>query len=457
MEKMDREERANRWRLILYFLVLGAILLFALSILPSSLRSIVIKGVLLLPLALYLIDKPKLVYYILLFIHFSNLDAFAPFRFYRFVLLFCILALVLAVVRGKRIIMHDKAFAYLIVAFLIVGVQSFIGARDAEGGLVRFQFLLKYMVFLFLSIQFVTDRKELRRMFVVIAVALAMKSFLPFVVSPPEQYASPSFVWSEGVIRYEGFEFEPNTFALMQIFFIPVLLFTFYIFRRKLFIKVLVVLAILGSVTVLILSFSRGGFVTLVFLLVCFLIVERRNKTILTAGILLIIAGIIMAPSTYWRRIGSLFNALSNVQQFHAIASRLGAIRASIDLGLKHPIFGIGIGNFPSHTPFYMPLKITVHNAFLEVFSELGLIGIFVFFLLFLYNIIVLKRLSRLDDDEASQLGRILLVLYLSVFVNGLFIPIAYEFITWFVILLPTLSYRAYLSESTGKKKSLLL
>ena len=303
MRKIDREEGANRWRLIFYFLVLAAILLFALSILPSSLKSIVIGGVLILPLTLYLIDKPELVYYILVFIHFSNLDVFAPFRFYRFVLLFCVLAFVLAVVRGKRIIMHDKAFAYLIVAFLIVGVQSFIGARDAEGGLVRFQFLLKYMVFLFLSIQFVTDRKELRRMFVVIAVALAMKSFLPFVVSPPEQYASPSFVWSEGVIRYEGFEFEPNTFALMQIFFIPVLLFTFYIFRRKLFIKVLVVLAVLGSVTVLILSFSRGGFVTLVFLLVCFLIVERRNKTILTAGILLIIAGIIMAPSSYWRRI----------------------------------------------------------------------------------------------------------------------------------------------------------
>ena len=53
--------------------------------------------------------------------------------------------------------------------------------------------------------------------------------------------------------------------------------------------------------------------------------------------------------------------------------------------------------------------------------------------------------MMRSEDEETSQLGRIILVQLLAVFVDGLFIPIGYELITWFTMLLPSLAYRAYL------------
>lgn len=434
-----------------------AILVTAALYLPYSLVKLAFLGIIALPVAFFLLDKPRLLFFALVFILFSNLDVFFPFRLYRLVLFVFLNSFAIAVIRGRKIIIHDKVFAFLTIAFVIVAVQSVIAARNLDLALLGINRFLKVVLVLAITAQFVSDRKSFRSTIYVVAIGIAVSSFLPFLVKPPAQYSTASMIWSKGVFRYEGFVFEPNMLALVQVFFISILIFAFYILKEKVLLRLLVVLAIIGSILVLIMTFSRSGFVSLVFLFIIFLIMERKNKVILATGLSIIAVGLIMAPPVYWERISSIFTIASNIQEDLAIVSRIAAMKVSLMLWLKNPILGVGMENFTKNATFYVPYEIVVHNSFLQVLAELGTIGILVFTSLFFYNLSLVFKLIRAGDEEASQLGRILFAMYIAVFVDGLFLPIGYELILWFTMFLPSLAFKAYMVGSTGRKKSLLL
>jgi len=458
MDGADVQNGVNLRKLLPLLVLAAAVLVSAALFLPPGIVKLVFLGVVAFPVAFFLLDRPRFLFFMLVFLLFSNLDVFLPFRVYRLVLFVFLNSFVIAVIRGRKVIVHDRVFAFLAVAFLITAVQSLIAAGNLDAAFLDLGRLLKVMVVLAITIQFIRDRKSFRTLVYVVAIGIALSSFLPFVVRPPAQYSTASMVWSQGVFRYEGFVFEPNMLALVQVFFVPVLFFVFYISKKNLIVRFLVIMAIVGSVIVLIMSFSRSGFVSLIFLFLVFLFVERRNKGVLITGLSLVAVGLIMAPPAYWERIGSIFTVTSNVQEDLAIVSRIEAMKVSLILWLRNPILGIGIGNFVRTATFFVPYEIVVHNSFLQVLTELGIMGLIVFLSLFFYNIYLLFALmGTKDDEEASQLGKILLVLYLAVAVDSLFLPLGYELILWFTMLLPSLAYRAYLVGSTGRKKSLLL
>ena len=455
---ITRTRPLKKWKLFLYVLPLITGVLFLFHYLPFSLVELVVAALLIIPVAFYMIDKPRLVFYVLIVIIFSNIDVFAPFRIYRYFLVFFLASFMLAWARGKKPVLHDRVYAFIVAAFIVAAFQSIVAAADIGSSLHRMGLFLKAVLVLAITIQFVKDRRDFRNLLFVVALGIALSDFLPFVIKPPTRFASLSMVWSEGVFRYEGFVFEPNTFAMFQIFFIPILLFVFAYFKKRTLVRIVVVAALVASVFTLIMSFSRGGFVSLAFLVVAFIVIERRNKAILLTGLSFVVLGIILAPPVYWERIGSILTFSSNMQQDFAIVSRLQTMGVALKLGMQHLFFGVGIENFLRSSVHYIPYTVVVHNAFLLLFAELGLPGLVTFSALIVYNLVLIgKLMSAPGDDEANLVGRILLVQNLAIVVNSMFIPVSYEMITWFAFLLPSLAYYAYLGESVGRKKSLLL
>jgi hypothetical protein len=443
----------DRRRLALVVILpLACLCVLALVVLPSSLVMLAAMLVLVLPAAFLVVDRPTLVFYLLIIILFSNLDVYAPFRLYRFVLLLTVASFALALANGRRIVSHHPFALALVAAFVILAFQSLSVAREFHVGLQKLSWLCKVLASVLVVAQFTRDRGEFRRFLLVLVAGILLADFLPFVVHPPSKFASLSVLWGQGVVRYEGFVFEPNTFAMYQIFLIPVLVFFTGAYRKLPIARAFFIAAILGSIGVLILSFSRGGFVGLVLILLMLLVLERKNTPIFLLAGGLVVAGAIVLPSVYWARVDSLIQAASTGTSDVAVLTRLETMKIALRLGFQNPLLGVGIDNFLPRAANFMPYRLTVHNAFLQVFSEMGIVALAVFVGIIANNFVIIRRLvTRRDDVEAAQLGRALLVQQTGMLATTMFLPGAYEMTFWFALALPAIGEYAYRRGASGE------
>jgi O-antigen ligase len=148
-------------------------------------------------------------------------------------------------------------------------------------------------------------------------------------------------------------------------------------------------------------------------------------------------------------------------QPDYAIYTRIETMKTAVQLGLDHPLFGVGLDNFLYHSSRSLPFKMVVHNTFLEIFAELGTVGLIIFVGILVCNIALLVRMSgRRDDPEAAQVGRFLLIQHFAVLTNSMFIPIAYDPVFLYMLALPAFAdyvYRApSLAHRLERKKEIL-
>lgn len=189
----------------------------------------------------------------------------------------------------------------------------------------------------------------------------------------------------------------PNVLAAYMVLSMTLIL--FYI-RNKFKYPLL----LLGTIA-LFLTLSRVAIVVWIFALCLYFFRKRWKEAAL--------AGIVISSLIYFSPLGNRFLSLAG----ESVSQRLSLISAATAMFTKNPILGVGINNFLPNLPFY--IKQTgntfflqpVHNIFLLVLSETGVIG-FGFFLWFLFK--TYKRILR----KKSILALVLIseVLFLGFF-----------------------------------------
>ncbi len=437
-------------RLLFLLLIVSAVVAAAVAFLPLGLFRLAALAVLALPFAAVLFDRPKWILYILLIILFSNLDIFAPFHIFRLTIVFLLASFAFSLACGRKFIVHDRRFAFLLVAFLILVLQSLTVARDLDTSLWRLNLFIKVLINIAIAIQFVRNRIEFRHLFIVIAIGVLLSNLLPFVLEPPEKYANVSLMWGKGILRYEGYAFEANLFGLFQLFVIPILIFLAAAYKKPKFARPVLLIALFSALVVLILSFSRGGFVSLVFLVVGLLIIERKNRAILITDLLVMVVGAALVPAAYWERIGSLLDFGTQFSQDYNIITRWEGMKAAMIMGLKNPLLGIGLENYLYNASRYVQYNLVVHNSVLQIFAEAGVFALAVLAGMIFYNIRIIRGLmKRRDDVEAAQAGRMLLLQHIVVFIGSMFIATAYTDIFWWTLALPSIAGYAYRKNSS--------
>jgi O-antigen ligase len=416
--------------------------------LPAGVR-LAVMLLFVLPFLFLCIDRPGIIFYLVILILSSNLDIYAPFHFYRYMVMFLLASFAIAVANGRRIETHHRILIALAVAFVLLAFQSTSFAREYGLAARKLGAFIKVLIAAVIVAQFTRDRKEFRRFLLVLAGGILLSDYLPFIVHPPGRFASLSMLWNQGIVRYEGFVFEPNTFALFQLFLIPVLIFFASTYRKPRIARPFFALLVLASIAVLALSFSRGGFIGLACLLVTLVVVERRNKPLFFFGLSLIAASIVFIPGVYWERIGSVFDFATRRSGDYAIWTRLETMRVALRLGFTHPLLGVGIENFVSSGSYFIPVGLTVHNIFLQIFAELGLVALAVFIGIIVYNFRIIRRMMKNEDDpEIARIGHALFLQHIAMLASSAFLPVAYEMIVWFMLALPAIAENAYRSES---------
>lgn len=438
------EKPLNLRRLIFLCLVMAAGITVVLLVIPGSLRKLLIAAVIAIPLFLGLFSKPRILFYILIFCLFSEVYWYFGFAYFQILYVLAFASWVVWALERRRLVVHDPVFVSLAAAFFILLFLSLIAARDIDSSIHRLKQIVLLMAYILLTMQFVGDRREFRIFLLVVASAVVASNFLPMIIPPPQVYDAPSIITAQGVIRFEGLLFEPNVLALLQIFAIPIFVFFVLMYRKPFIVRPVALLSIIGSIVIVVISFSRGGFLSLAFLLLVLLYLERRNKLLLGFGLAFIVAGLLMVPPSYYIRIGSIFNALSEAGDDYPVYTRLQTMKSAIQLGIRNPIFGIGLENFKARTIVFTSMNLTVHNALLQIFAELGIAAFGFFIAIIVYNIRLIRDMMRQADAETAKLGTILMLQQVSVLFNALFIPVAYYAVLWFTLALPSIAHSAY-------------
>ena len=155
--------------------------------------------------------------------------------------------------------------------------------------------------------------------------------------------------------------------------------------ESKWWVRVVLVCIIASYLLAIFLTYSRGGLLGV--LAVVGLAGWKQKSAIVRAVMVVGLVGLIVLAGAYWQR-SQGFNDLSNDS---TVTERIGTMRAGIRMFEANPLFGIGPACSMFAYPIYAPdearcgcqLQLTVHNTFVQVLSEVGILGFMPFMLLF--------------------------------------------------------------------------
>ena len=225
----------------------------------------------------------------------------------------------------------------------------------------------------------------------------------------------------------------PNDMAMHLVIMTPIVI-VLGLASRVTFIKVvyfgIALLLVLGNMV----TFSRGGFLGLVAVggVLAWKLGRKQRLNVALATVAITALLVLFAPGNYGQRILSIFD--SSLDAFGSSNQRTELLKRSILVTARNP-WGIGIGNFP----IVGVQHLGTHNAYTQVSSELGVLGLLAY-LIFLVS--PFRKLAAIERtvSRKNQFGW---YYYLSIglqaslagfMVSSFFAAVAYNWFIYYLI-----------------------
>ncbi len=274
----------------------------------------------------------------------------------------------------------------LALALLLTGLFSMPLALEpsrALQGLIEF---LKVIVMFIVMVNVVRTEKRLRRL---ILLVLFVSCVLSFAAMNDYAHGNLALQGKRIAGLIGGLFSNPNDLALHLVTMIPIS-FTLFLGSRGPLHKTLYLTCSLLLMVGMVATFSRGGFLGFVFV-IAFLAwkLAPRNRVIFGAiALTLVMAAVALAPSAYRSRLATTSD--------DSATARTDDLKRSILVAARHPLFGVGMGNYI----LYSNMNKATHNAYTQVAAEMGLAAflIYVWFLVSPFN-----RLRRIEQATGTS------------------------------------------------------
>jgi len=319
--------------------------------------------------------------------------------------------------------------------FLMISFISLVQARNIGLGfyswiklleMIGLFLYLKYNfkeLFNFKKLSYVFIASGLWQSFIAISQYIQQKSLgLRFLTESPlsPEIAGVAKIIVDGtkMIRAYGTFPHPNVLA---VFIFICLFFTFCLFlNKKNSFKSYIFLSVTFFFLFFTLFLTYARLVIFIFLLssiIYFIILFKKNKKQILSLFLLIIICLSIITYFAWPEISSRFYISAGEQ---SIGLRLFYSQTSFLIIQEYPLLGIGIGNFVWEIRQMLDLLSSwlhqpVHNIYLLIASETGLIGLFIF-LMFLYQL-----LRKFNKKLKNKKHYLLLLIVCAFLFLGLF------------------------------------
>jgi len=221
-----------------------------------------------------------------------------------------------------------------------------------------------------------------------------------------------------------------NDFAIIIQLNWPIC-FGFMLAARNPIKKILWAVGLIFMLWAVTLTYSRSGFLATVAAVIYsfweFGIKGKRKHIILAAGILAIFLLPLLIPSHYGTRLEAIINPSVDPMDGGSAEIRRKLLLMSLALTAKHPLFGIGPGQFQVFTQTWF----VTHNTYTQFSSETGIPGLVLFLLLLRQVFRNLKEIEKTDrfrsDPEAQIFASTLRAAFVGYLVSAFFASYGYD------------------------------
>ncbi len=342
---------------------------------------------------------------------------------------YLLLASLIFLIIWRALVYGDKATGWkragmilLLVAFWLFSAAT---ADDPAHGMIKFQKYTENALFAFVVIFFIQKPKSLHRIIWAFLLAELFLASLTVLQNLTHTYGNAYWGFAQweysstnGTTNYRaaGMYGNANAYAQSLIVFIPLALDRFW-HEKKILPRLIATLALAFCTLAVFFTYSRNGFVTLIFTIGLLIAIRRPNITpvILTGALMLLLLQFL--PSTYTSRISTLFQFTSSEPTSRVTDSsfrgRLSENIAAWRMFKDHPLVGVGLDNFEINYQDYSrkigldPRRTPRAPAsfYLELLSEQGIIGtlLFTFFIIMVFKSLLNARQSFTLQNMDSE------------------------------------------------------
>lgn len=267
----------------------------------------------------------------------------------------------------------------------------------------------------------------------------------------------------EETARLSGPLGDPNYYAQILVPLIPIGLIALRGQNRRL--GTLALIATLGALGGIVLSYSRGGALALLLMLVLATAFRYVKGSQLLVMALAAVVALAVVPD-YRDRVASIGSSITGATQEagsseaadQAVRGRTGEMAAAALVFEDHPVLGVGPGVFPLYYQQYIrrlgleahtsvkagpdrgeEARREAHNIVLSFAAELGLAGVGAFLAILAATIgglIRARRRAMAHDPRLVRIASAMIIAITGYVITGLFLTLAYERYFWTLIAL---------------------
>ncbi|UCE67752.1 MAG: O-antigen ligase family protein [Candidatus Zixiibacteriota bacterium] len=321
-------------------------------------------------------------------------------RLTMFIEIITLISWILKLMKTKGIVKWNT-FSSLFLGFIgVIGITVITAENNFFAYTVFMVMLVVFIIFIVATnvVDSVSRLQKIIWILLIIHFYFAIKGINTFVTG--SYYAAGQYTSGHVGGGYIGDE---NDFALAINMMIPYAFFGVFYFKGKA--KLISIALLVTFVFAIISSFSRGGLVGLVCLLLyC---IFSSGKKLLSLGLIvaLIISMGLFAPASYWEEA----ETIQEIDQGTANA-RIEYWKTAFRMFIDNPVVGVGAGNGGIHMPAYIrgvkdpntQWGRAFHGTFPQIIAELGVLGSFFYFSMI---IIVFRLLYRIKTRKVGEGG----------------------------------------------------
>lgn len=334
--------------------------------------------------------------------------------------------------RSARLGPGDRSGALALLFVLWIGI-SFLTCSYPAAGLSHSIGFVSVIVLFFLIVALVDTPARLRclvwvlvatglvsSLFVLLETFLGVRLVATEAAAVTAQYESQAR--SAGASNYN-----PTTAAHMLLSTVVLATVLFFEYRRF---RVLSGMVMLIGAAALVLTLARSAAIAFCLAGLVYLWNNRGQKLFpfaMICGLILIAAALPFVPEVFWERMGTV----AGFGEDRTLLRRLSYNIIGLELVTQHPVSGVGPGNFPLYYagdefrwfPGREPAPRQLHNSYLEVAAELGLVGLGLFVAFLTVSFRAGVRAAQAQVADISVFARALTYALGAYLVASLFMP----------------------------------
>ena len=252
--------------------------------------------------------------------------------------------------------------------------------------------------------------------------------------------------------RGSGIFGNSNDMALFLVTMVPIAI-ALLLRTQNFASKTVLALTALLMMAAIVVTYSRGGFIGLLVALgfLAWRLGNQRRMEILLAGSLLVVGFLVLAPGGYGLRLASI--VVPSLDPVGSADARRGELTRSLYVALRHPLLGIGMGNYAPEMSYH---GLVTHNSFTQVAAEMGIAALYCYTMFIVAPLRKLARIARETFDVRANshfyyMAVGLQAALLGYLVCSFFASVAYLWYVFYLVGYAVCMRRLYESE-TGRE-----